>query len=42
MSAAPRAVWLAGTDETFDPEATVPAPMASDVIHDGGKVHGPR
>ena len=31
--------WWMGTGETFDPEATVPAPAGSYVIHYGGKVH---
>ena len=31
--------WWMGTDETFDPENTVPAPAGSYVIHYGGKVH---
>ena len=31
--------WWMGTGETFDPNATVPAPAGSYVIHYGGKVH---
>jgi len=31
--------WWMGTGETFDPEATVPAPAGSYVIHYGTKVH---
>ena len=31
--------WWMGTGTTFDPNATVPAPAGSYVIHYGGKVH---
>jgi quercetin dioxygenase-like cupin family protein len=31
--------WWVGTGEKFDPEATVPVPAGSYVIHYGGKVH---
>ena len=31
--------WWMGTGTTFDPEATVPAPAGSYVIHYGGKIH---
>jgi len=31
--------WWMGTGETFDPDATVPVPAGSYVIHYGGKVH---
>jgi len=31
--------WWIGTGEKFDPDATVPAPAGSYVIHYGGKVH---
>jgi quercetin dioxygenase-like cupin family protein len=31
--------WWVGTGEKFDPEATVPVPSGSYVIHYGGKVH---
>jgi hypothetical protein len=31
--------WWMGTGKTFDPEATVPVPAGSYVIHYGGKVH---
>ena len=31
--------WWMGTGETFDPNATVPAPAGSYVIHYAGKVH---
>ena len=31
--------WWMGTGTTFDPEATVPVPAGSYVIHYGGKVH---
>ena len=31
--------WWLGTGEKFDPEATVPVPAGSYVIHYGGKVH---
>jgi quercetin dioxygenase-like cupin family protein len=31
--------WWVGTGEKFDPEATVPLPAGSYVIHYGGKVH---
>ncbi len=31
--------WWMGTGEKFDPDATVPAPAGSYVIHYAGKVH---
>jgi hypothetical protein len=31
--------WWMGTGTTFDPNATVPAPAGSYVVHYGGKVH---
>ena len=31
--------WWMGTGETFDPEATVPAPAGSYVVHYANKVH---
>ena len=36
--AVPSGTWRMGTGETFDPDSTVPAPVGSYVIHDGGKV----
>ena len=33
--------WWMGTGTTFDPEATVPVPAGSYVIHYGNKVHIP-
>ena len=31
--------WWMGTGERFDPDATVPAPSGTYVIHYAGKVH---
>jgi hypothetical protein len=31
--------WWVGTGKTFEPEATVPMPAGTYVIHHGGEVH---